>query len=158
MATRNGAQERRLENREAVSDLEQLVGYNLKRAYIIFQTDFRRTLGPDGLGPRSFALLALVVSYPNITQSELARALGIERSGLVAIVDDLEGRSYLHRVAVPGDRRVQALVATSAGASAYKDALQRVQDHETSLLAGLTDDEQETLARLLQKIRLQEDG
>ena len=157
MVARNGSQASRRESQDAASDLEQLVGYNLKRAYIIFQTDFRRALGPDGLGPRSFALLALVVSFPNITQSELARALGIERSGLVAIVDELEGRGYLHRVAVPGDRRVQALVATPEGTSAYADALQRVQDHEAKLLADFTDDERRMLAHLLQKIRLQED-
>lgn len=157
MASRNGSQARKREDHDTASDLEQLFGYNLKRAYIIFQTDFRKALGPDGLGPRSFALLALVVRFPNVTQSELARALGIERSGLVAIVDELEGRGYLHRVAVPGDRRVQALVATTEGSSAYADALQRVRDHETELLADFTDDEKKTLAHLLQKIRLRED-
>ena len=73
------------------------------------------------------------------------------------MVDELEGRGYLHRVAVPGDRRVQALVATTEGSSAYADALQRVRDHETELLADFTDDEKKTLAHLLQKIRLRED-
>ena len=156
MAARSEARANRIEDHEIFSDLEHLIGYNLKRAYIIFQTDFRKTLGPDGLGPRSFALLALVVGSPNITQSDLARALGIERSGLVAIVDELEGRGYLQRVAVPGDRRVQALVPTPTGTSAYADAHQRVQNHEASLLADFTKDERETLVELLKKIRLRE--
>ena len=50
MASRNGSQARKREDHDTASDLEQLFGYNLKRAYIIFQTDFRKALGPDGLG------------------------------------------------------------------------------------------------------------
>mgnify|MGYP001602657296 CR=1 FL=1 len=77
-------------------DLDDLVGYNLKRAYVIVQSDFRAALGRDGLSPRVFSALSLVVQFPNITQSELARMLGIERSGLVAIVDDLKAATTSH--------------------------------------------------------------
>lgn len=133
--------------------LESLIGYNLKRAYVTVQVDFRRTLGEDGFAPRVFSTLALVVQFPNISQSGLARMLGIERSGLVAIVDELEGRGLLQRTDVPGDRRVQALVATPKGRVAYGDARAAVQAHEDRLLAGLTADEKQTLMTLLQKIR-----
>lgn len=138
---------------DETSELEELVGYNLKRAYVILQTDFRRALGEDGFAPRVFSALSLVVQYPNITQSELARMLGIERSGLVAIVDDLEGRGLLKRTFVPGDRRVQALVPTKEGIAAYADARARVRAHEETLLSNLTAEERETLIALLRKIR-----
>lgn len=135
------------------SDLETLIGYNLKRAYVIISSDFRRSLGEDGFAPRVFSALSLVVQFPNITQSELARMLGIERSGLVAIVDELEGRGYLSRNAVPGDRRVQALAPTKAGAQAYEKAAKAVQAHEKALLAHMTAEERATLISLLRKIR-----
>lgn len=135
------------------SDLEDLVGYNLKRAYIVIQTDFRAALGKDGLSARVFAALSLAVKFPNITQSELARMMGIERSGLVAIVDELEERGYLRRAAVPGDRRVQALVPTDVGQRAYADAISVVRAHENALLADMTADERTTLLALLRKIR-----
>ena len=138
---------------EAVSDLEDLVGYNLKRAYLTVQTDFRAALGEDGLSPRHFSALALVVGFPHITQSALARKLGIERSGLVAIVDDLERSAYLGRAPVPGDRRVQALVPTAAGEAAYGEALRKVRAHEACLLGDMTEEEQATLIRLLRQIR-----
>ena len=80
------------------ADLESLIGYNLKRAYMIVQNDFRSTLGNDGMAARVFSALSLAVQTPNITQSELARTLGIDRSGLVAIVDELEERGYVSRV------------------------------------------------------------
>ncbi|MCC1493211.1 MarR family winged helix-turn-helix transcriptional regulator [Cognatishimia sp. F0-27] len=135
------------------SDLEHLIGYNLKRAYVIVQTDFRRTLGDDGMSARVFSALSLCVRYPNITQSELARKMGIERSGLVAIVDALEAKTYLRRAPVPGDRRVQALVPTDAGRTAYREAIAAVQAHEDRLFADMTAGEKETLLSLLKRIR-----
>ena len=139
------------------SDLEELIGYNLKRAYVIVRTDFRKALGEDGMSARVFSALSLCVRFPNITQSELARMMGIERSGLVAIVDELEARSYLRRVQVPTDRRVQALVPTGAGRAAYRDAIKAVRAHEDALFNEMTDDEKQTLLTLLKKIRVRED-
>lgn len=137
----------------AHSDLEDLVGYNLKRAYLIVSSDFKRTLGQDGFAPRVFSALSLVAQFPNITQSELARNLGIERSGLVAIIDELEDRELLQRIAVPNDRRVQALAPTAAGLAAYARARDAVRAHEAELLSVLSPEENETLLRLLRKIR-----
>lgn len=139
------------------SDLESFVGYNLKRAYVIVQNDFRAILGEDGLAPRVFSALSLAVQYPNITQSALARRLGIERSGLVAIVDTLERLGYLRRALVPGDRRVQALVPTDAGKQTYARALNLVRAHEDRLFADFSATEKDTLLNLLLKIRAKED-
>ena len=138
------------------SDLEDLIGYNLKRAYVIVQTDFRKTLGDDGMSARVFSALSLCVRFPNITQSELARMMGIERSGLVAIVDELEAKNHLRRAPVPGDRRVQALVPTDEGRRAYTEAIEAVRAHEDRLFADMSAEEKETLLALLKKIRTRE--
>ncbi|MCR9108925.1 MarR family transcriptional regulator [Marivita sp. XM-24bin2] len=150
--------DKRIEDEALVEtpDLEEFIGYNLKRAYVIVQSDFRRTLGEDGFAPRVFSALSLVVQYPNVTSSGLARMLGIERSGLVAIVDELEGRGLLKRTNVPGDRRVQALVPTAKGKTAYAEARAAVRAHEDRLLSNLSDDEKATLMSLLGKIRATE--
>lgn len=145
------------DDEQVPSDLEEFVGYNLKRAYVIVQSDFRQALGEDGMAPRVFSALSLVVQFPNITQSGLARLLGIERSGLVAIVDDLEHRGFLNRTHVPGDRRVQALVPTAAGQASYAAALAAVRRHEDALLSDMSASEKQTLLTLLRKIRTKED-
>ncbi|WP_375265663.1 MarR family winged helix-turn-helix transcriptional regulator [Planktotalea sp.] len=139
--------------REDHGTLEDLVGYNLKRAYLIVSADFRLALGEEGLAPRVFSALALIVQFPLITQSDLARKLGIERSGLVAIVDDLEARGYVVRQPVPNDRRVQALAPTREGEEAHQQANEAVMAHEAQLLCDLTPQETETLVGLLKKIR-----
>lgn len=133
--------------------LEQFVGYNLKRAYMIVQSDFTETLSASGLSTRLFSTLTLVVQCPGVTQSALARKLGIERSGLVAIIDELERRDYLRRVSVPGDRRAQALSPTGAGARAAAEAIAAVQRHEAALLSMLSAEEKAALLATLRKIR-----
>jgi len=139
------------------SDLEDLIGYNLKRAYVIVRADFNKSMGADGMSTRVFTALSLALRNPDITQSALARMMEIERSGLVAIVDELEARDFLHRVAVPTDRRVQALVVTDKGRRAYATALRTVRAHEDRLFETLSDHEKRTLVTLLRKIRHVED-
>lgn len=134
------------------ADFEDLIGYNLKRAYVMVQADFREALGHDGMSARVFTALSLTVNSPNITQSALARMMGIERSGLVAIVDALEADGYLQRAPVPGDRRVQALVPTEAGKRAYQKTFSLVKDHEDRLLVNMTASEKQTLVSLLKKM------
>lgn len=138
---------------EAVSDLETLVGYNLKRAYIVMHDDFQRALTEERLAPRVFAALSLVVQYPRETQSELARRLGIERSGLVALVDDLERRGLLQRTTVTGDKRLQALVATTEGVRVHALALGKAQAHERALLSDFTEADKRQLVEMLGRIR-----
>ena len=134
-------------------DLEELVGYNLKRAYIVAKEDFREAMGKDGLSARVFSALSLTHDHPNITQSELARIMGVERSGLVAIVDELEAKGWLLRVRVPTDRRVQALVLTEAGRLLYRETIEAVRAHEDSLFSNMTEAEKQQLLSLLKKIR-----
>ncbi len=135
------------------SDIEGLLGYNLKRAYMIVRDDFRKQVEQSVLSPRAFSVLTLVVEAPGLTQSEVARRLGIERSGLVAIIDDLENRELAERTAVPGDRRSQALVATAAGNELHAATMARVHAHERTLLAPLNPAEQTQLLTLLRKFR-----
>jgi len=133
--------------------LEDYIGYNLKRSYLVVYQDFRTTLGEEGLGTRDFSALALIVQFPNLTQRDVAGLLGIEGSGLVKIIDQLEAQNYIIRTRVPSDRRAYALVATEAGVAAFKDAAAKLDEHEDRILADFTDDERATLFRLLQKIR-----
>lgn len=141
------------EDEDMTSVLDDLVGYNLKRAYVIVQADFRDTLGKDGLTARVFSALTMVVEQPNITQSDLARALRIERSGLVAIVDELEAKKLLKRVSVPGNRRVQPLQPTASGKRMFQSVLKKVKGHEERLFSVLSSNEQAQLRACLKKFR-----
>ncbi|MCA8869334.1 MAG: MarR family transcriptional regulator [Rhodobacteraceae bacterium] len=135
-------------------DLLGLVGYNMKRAYMRIYQDFSQELLAFDLRQRTFSVLSLVIENPGISQSDIARSLGIERSGTVVIVDELEQRDLIRRSAVKGDKRAYALRVTAAGRKLYALALKKVAAHEERMLENLTAAERVQLNQLLQRIHL----
>ncbi len=135
-----------------MASLESLVGYNLRRGYGRFAADLREALAPHGLSQRTFSVLSVVVANPGITQSEVARGLGIERSGTVVTVDELEAKRLVTRMAVPGDRRAHALNPTAEGRAVLKRARGAVAAHEDKLLGGFSTAERETFLSLLHRL------
>jgi DNA-binding MarR family transcriptional regulator len=133
-------------------DLLDLVGYNMKRAYMRIHADFTATLEGLGLRQRTFSVLSLVVQNDGISQSDVARMLGIERSGTVVIVDELEDRGLISRDKVPGDRRAWALTPTDLGRALYETARARIAAHEEALLSGFSATERTALLAFLKRI------
>lgn len=129
--------------------LREFAGYNMKRAYLTLHADLLAVLDAFGLRVTTYSALLLIAGNAGLTQSQLAQALNIERSGVVLIVDDLESRELITRDRVPGDRRSYALRATLAGRRLRDKAVAQVRAHEARLLAGMTRDERAELIRLL---------
>ena len=96
----------------------------------------------------------LIVDNPGLRHSELASALDIKRSNMVAILDDLEASGWVVRQRDPSDRRVFTLSATASGLKVCRRALAVDTKHESRLLACLSPRETERLCALLQKIEL----
>jgi DNA-binding MarR family transcriptional regulator len=68
----------------------------MKRTFNVVKADLARTLEPFGLRMITFTALILIVDNPDLSQTQLAGALAIERSNLVTIVDDLEKERLDH--------------------------------------------------------------
>lgn len=132
--------------------LSSFIGYAMKRTYMTIHSDFVASLEHLGLRPGTFSALTIIVDNPDISQSQLARALAIERSGVVLIVDHLEDRELIGRHRVPGDRRAYALRATLAGRRLRDAAVEAIRKHEARVLGSLTGSEQATLRNLLARI------
>ncbi len=132
--------------------LRRFLGYRLKRAYNILRADMLERLEPLGLRITTFSSLLLVVQNPGLRQSELASALDIKSSNMVAIIDDLESRNWITRKPAPTDRRALALFATTAGKNICSKAELLTFENEEMLLNKLTDTELNTLSTLLEKI------
>jgi len=132
--------------------LRSFVGYNLKRAYLTVHGDFIASLAGLDLRPTQFSALSLIVDNPDISQTELARALSIERSNIVLVVDDLEGRELINRNRVKTDRRAYALRATLKGRRLHDKAVAQIRAHEERVLARLDPAERRTLIEMLNRI------
>ena len=135
--------------------LPGLLGYALRRAQSAVFADFADTLSRSGeaLTPGEFGLLVLVERNVGLSQMTLARALGIDRSTLVPILDRLQARGLVVRRRSPTDGRMHALALTPTGAKALARYTRLVRSHERRIATGLSADETRTLLRLLDKVR-----
>lgn len=134
------------------SGLRRFIGYSMKRCYMTIQADLLNTLAQLELRASTFSALSLICDNPGLSQTQLANALNIERSGVVLIVDELEGRELINRVKVPTDRRSYALRSTGTGLRLRDKAQRRVAAHEDHVLQGLTEYQKKQLLSLLGKI------
>ncbi len=135
--------------------LPSLLGYALRRTQSAVFTDFAATFSTAGaaLTPGEFGLLVLVERNAGLSQMTLARALGIDRSTLVPILDRLQARSLLERRRSPTDGRTHALELTPAGAKALTRFTSLVRAHEKRIASRLSTAETQTLIDLLEKVR-----
>ena len=106
-------------------------------------------------GARGFQILVTVTEAEPPTQAALAAHLGIDRTVLTYVLDDLVGAGLLERKMDSSDRRVRRLVATTAGRKQLKNLEKKVAEAEAKLLAGLTPEEQATLRGLLDRAAAQ---
>jgi DNA-binding MarR family transcriptional regulator len=129
--------------------LRRFIGYNMKRAYMQVQEDVAETLAPFGLRIGTFSALAVVIESPGISQTQLSQVLNIKRSGVVVVVDELEGAGVLERARVEGDRRAYSLRVTPDGERLWRKAERAVRQHERALFSGLGEDGARVLNDLL---------
>ena len=91
------------------------------------------------------------------TQQALGDALGIPKSRMVALVDDLEARGLVERRLRPDDRRARALHVTTEGARCLGEALEVAEAHEAYVRERLSPAEHHQLVQMLQRLTISED-
>ncbi len=131
--------------------LPGLLGYHLRLAQQSVFRDFERSVGTLGITPGRAGMLLLIEANAGLSQSRLAEAIGLDRSTLVPILDDLEKRELVERQ--PGiDRRTNGLALTAAGRRFLGSLKRHVREHEDRIAARLTLSEREQLIGLLARL------
>jgi DNA-binding MarR family transcriptional regulator len=133
--------------------LPGLIGYQLRLTQLAIFNDYGTSLSDEGISPGRFGVLALIGANPGLTQSRLASATQLDRSTMVAVIDQLEARKLVERRAAPNDRRSNALWLTEAGKKLLRAMKQRVKTHETHIAAALGEEDAARLIGMLSRIR-----
>jgi DNA-binding MarR family transcriptional regulator len=132
--------------------LHGLVGYQLRLAQIALFRDFGAAFAEFDVTPGLFGALIIIEANPGLKQNQLARAIHLDRSTVVTVIDNLERRKLVERRVLPNDRRSNAIWLTRDGSALLKQLKRRVAAHEKRLVKHLSPAERETLVGLLQKI------
>jgi DNA-binding MarR family transcriptional regulator len=113
---------------------------------------FARLLIPVKLTPAHSGILWMLGRSGGLSQRQLAAAIRIHPSRLVAILDELEDRGLVERQAHANDRRLYALHLTKKGEETFEQLRKIAKHHRTLICAGLSERECEQLTALLQRI------
>lgn len=132
--------------------LDSLIGYAIRRAQIRIYEDFVESLAPWNITPPRFSALQIIARNPELKLTDLAQILGIARSGAVLLVDALESMSLVQRLPSPTDRRAYGLALTDVGRQTLTEVTRTVCEHDARIAAGLSDQEQQMLRAMLEKL------
>ena len=105
-----------------------------------------------GLSARQAGILTLVIETGPMTQKALGETLRIDRTTMVALIDDLEGRGYVVRERHPRDRRAFLVRPTRAGKTMKARAIAILDRQQQAFLAPLDPEERRVLAGLLHRL------
>ena len=112
----------------------------------------------DGLGAADargyhYRVLAALADTGAVSQADLGRATGLDRSDIAAATEELEARRFVRRRPDPNDRRRNRVSITAAGRRRL-DRLERIlAGVHDELLAGLSERERATLVTLLGRLQ-----
>jgi DNA-binding MarR family transcriptional regulator len=106
----------------------------------------------EGVRGYHFRLLAALDQYGASSQADLGRNTGIDRSDVVATVNDLVDRGWAKRSPDPDDRRRNVITITRRGTSMMERLDARLGEVQDAVLAPLEPNERKTLLRLLAKL------
>jgi MarR family transcriptional regulator, lower aerobic nicotinate degradation pathway regulator len=124
----------------------------LSRANIRAQALLADAFAEEGMRGYHFRLLAALDQYGPKSQAELGRSTGIDRSDVVAALNQLVDRGLARREHDPTDGRRNIVTITKRGRSTLErldGVLDRVQ---AEVLEPLTPNERATLVRLLARL------
>lgn len=143
-----------LTNREGTvpARLAKWTGFLLARAHVRAHAIFQAALAPLGLTPKSFGALVVIAEQGPLSQAALGEITLIDRTTMVAVVDELQRAGFVERGVDDRDRRVHSLKATPAGKNALRAAEHLALQTEDELLADLTEAERKRLQALLTQI------
>jgi DNA-binding MarR family transcriptional regulator len=108
------------------SDLSWL----LSRASHVLTTELTAALDQHGISPRARCVLTAAMQG-ELTQIELARTIGLDKTTMVVTLDELERRGLAERRPSSKDRRARIIAVTEAGKRLVREAdevIARVQD------------------------------
>lgn len=110
---------------------------------------YAEELGPDGVTQRQYAVLEAAAQGTGLTQTELVRATGIDRSTLADLVARMTAKGLLERERSALDARAKVVRVGPAGLTALEAARPRVEAVDKRILGLLPKSKRESFMALL---------
>jgi DNA-binding MarR family transcriptional regulator len=127
------------------------LGWMLDQANHALGSEIAGALAPLGLGHRGYCVLQAAMDA-ELTQTELAGMIGLDKTTMVVTVDDLESKGYAERIASPTDRRARVIRVTQAGRAKVAEGLEIVRHVQDEVLDSLPETDREAFVAALMNL------
>ncbi len=117
--------------------LEEQPGYYIRRLQQIAVAIFLEETEAHGVTPVQYAALHAAQRQSGLDQRTLAATIGFDTSTIGGVIDRLEKRGLIERLASPTDRRVRLLQVTPAGATLIDELVPDMLKAQQRILAPL---------------------
>jgi DNA-binding MarR family transcriptional regulator len=131
------------------SSVADQIGFLLAKSHLRVHNRANEALEPLGLTVKHYGLLTVIVHEGPIPQGRLGEIMRIDRTTMVALIDDLERDGHVDRTRNPDDRRAYALAATAGGKRIQRSAATAMRKVQSEALSPLTAAERGELQRML---------
>jgi DNA-binding MarR family transcriptional regulator len=135
--------------RPANVEVVEFAGQLFFRLWRASHTRIAEALESIGLTSALFGLLNVLGAREGAIQQELGLAMGIDRSTMVVLIDELEAKGLAKRRPCPADRRAREVAITAKGRRLLEQGRQMATQVEDEVLQGLTSGERRQLLKLL---------
>lgn len=113
------------------------LGFLLKHVQLRYFELTAAALAPLGVNGRETAVLRAIDATSGLSQGEIASGMGVDRTTMVAHIDDLQGKGLVRRSQDPQDRRRNVVELTDAGRDTVRRAADLVAQAERTFLRRL---------------------
>jgi DNA-binding MarR family transcriptional regulator len=128
------------------------IGFLLSRVGASVSEQFAAAVSEHGLVPRQFMALNIISEHEGESQQAVSESIGVPKSRMVGVIDELEEKGLVERRVNPYDRRQHALFLTDAGRKMRDKARQTAVEHEARIRAVLSPAAAKQVLAALQKI------
>jgi len=129
--------------------LNDSIGYLISMAGIRYKAQIWDCLKPYDITPEQWVILNKLFDEDGISQRELAQRVAKNHPNTTRILDKLEQKGLITRIADPKDRRAFQIFLTSEGADIRLQVLPLLADVFQKSIKGFTDAEIRCLKELL---------
>lgn len=123
-----------------------------RRFLLIATAIWAEACAEEGLSHLEFGTLGALSRQPDIDRNGLAAVIGVDRTNIGLIIDQLEKRGFVERTVNPEDRRAQRIHVTPAGEETFNRQARKTAIAREKILAPLKPEEREKLYDLLERI------
>ncbi|MFB7295778.1 MarR family winged helix-turn-helix transcriptional regulator [Streptomyces rubiginosohelvolus] len=141
-----------MSKRDTGVDLDTSLGYLLKEASTALRVAMEEVLRPLGMTVTHYSCLELLAQRPGMSNSELARGAFVTRQSMNVLLQALERDGYVTRPAEAAVGKVLPAQLTPRGRQSLEKASAAVRAVEVRMLAGMTENEQESAFRALRSM------